>query len=724
MKYLILDLETTVQFIEDVNEETGKIQKVTDNSPFHPNNKIVSGHWRKLETVEYGPPHLHEADHSVFYHNDISTYDTRDRLQAALDWAEVVVAQNAKYDVMYLLEAGFRLPEIVRCTMINEYILARGVEMPFSLEAIAERRDTAQKKLDTTKQYFKDGVGFEAMPWPIVLEYADGDVLSTAMIFIQQLTEYAEEQNATLNNIVVLMNEMLWFLVEIERNGIQIDLAKLAEIERDYIEERAQLEKDLIAIAKEVMGDEPFSLTSNSDISKIVYSREVVDKERHKLIFNLGTDMFGKKKYPPYMTEGQFNAAVRTTTKVLFKKEAHHCVACHGYGKIRKTKKNGDFHKKENKCRVCDGRGYTLTDTTSVAGLRLLPERPSDASVHGFSASKIEMPRLIAQAQQAGKGQAVVFLQKKKRLNAVNTYLNSFVEGIKRWTRGNGLLHAWFNQTVAKTGRLSSSHPNFQNQPKERKFPIRQCVISRFKDGVITECDFSGLEFVVAGELSRDPQIILDILNDKDIHGQTAGIVHKQPDPTINWKDKEHKDIRNEVKPYTFAPLYGGQGANEPEHIRTYFKEFFNIYKRHGEWQIEQMDAVITKGFVRTPSGREYAFPGTKRLKNNRTTNSTAIVNYPVQGFATGDIVPLACIRALRKFRELGLKSKLIITVHDSIGADTHPDEKMEVAKALKWATEGAVEEIKERWGYQMVLPLKSEVSQGPDWMNMETVDV
>lgn len=729
MKVLVLDLETTVQFIDDINEETDKLTKVIDNSPFNPKNKIVSAHWRKLETVEYGPPYLHPADHSIYYHNDVEnsitsdvisdnkfTYDTRDSFQASLDWAEVLVAHNAKYDVMYLLEADFKLPDTVYCTMIGEYILARGVEMSFSLENIAERRNTAQKKLDTTKAYFKAGIGFEAMPLPIVIEYADADVLSTAMILIQQWTEYAEEHNETLNNIVVLMNEMLWFLVEIERNGIQIDLAKLAEIEQDYITERAQLEKDLNVIAKSVMGDEPFKLTSGPDLSKIVYSREVTDRARHKDIFNLGTDYMGKKKYPPYMTVGQFNSAVRLTTKVYHKKEAKHCTLCHGRGFIRKTKKDGSPFKNDTTCSRCAGRGYTLTDTPTIGGLRLLPERPSDASVHGFAVSKTEMSRLIAQAQQAGKLDAVDFLQKKRRLNAVNTYLNSFVEGIKRWTRSDGLLHAWFNQTVAKTGRLSSSHPNFQNQPKERKFPIRQCVISRFDGGVITECDFSGLEFVVAGELSRDPQIIDDILKGKDIHKQTASIVHRKP------KEEITKDERNEVKPYTFAPLYGGQGANEPEHIRQYFKEFFNIYKRHGEWQIEQMDSVITNGFVRTPSGREYAFPGTKRLKNNRTTNSTAIVNYPVQGFATGDIVPLACIRALRKFRELELKSKLIITVHDSIGADTHPDEKQQVAEALKWATEGAVDEIKERWNYMMILPLKSEVSQGINWMEMETV--
>ena len=95
-------------------------------------------------------------------------------------------------------------------------------------------------------------------------------------------------------------------------------------------------------------------------------------------------------------------------------------------------------------------------------------------------------------------------------------------------TRSNRLLHTNFNQTVTATGRLSSSNPNFQNQPK-RGFPIRKCVVSRFEDGFITEADFSGLEFRVAGALSNDAQIMEDIKNGKDIHNQTASIINRIP---------------------------------------------------------------------------------------------------------------------------------------------------------------------------------------------------
>ncbi len=138
--------------------------------------------------------------------------------------------------------------------------------------------------------------------------------------------------------------------------------------------------------------------------------------------------------------------------------------------------------------------------------------------------------------------------------------------------QASGLLHTNFNQTVTATGRLSSTNPNFQNQPK-RGFPIRKCVVSRFENGLITEADFASLEWICAGELSRDPQIIADIENKKDVHSQTASIINRIDKDTVT------KDQRQAAKAFTFAPLYGGMGAGEEPHIQAYFKEFMTIYK-------------------------------------------------------------------------------------------------------------------------------------------------
>ena len=86
--------------------------------------------------------------------------------------------------------------------------------------------------------------------------------------------------------------------------------------------------------------------------------------------------------------------------------------------------------------------------------------------------------------------------------------------------------------------------------------------------------------------------------------------------------------------------------------------------------------------------------------------------------------MPLSCVRAHKRFKELGLKSKLIITVHDSICVDCHPDEEEQVTQALVWAMAGVVDEAKMRWDYDFVLPLNVEVQKARNWMELEEVPI
>jgi DNA polymerase-1 len=234
---------------------------------------------------------------------------------------------------------------------------------------------------------------------------------------------------------------------------------------------------------------------------------------------------------------------------------------------------------------------------------------------------------------------------------------------------------------------------------------------------MILEADYSQLEFRVAGILSGDTQIIRDVHDGKDIHRQTASIVHEKS------MDEVIKDERDGAKSHSFSPLYGGTGAIEPPHVRKYYEEFFNVYQGVGRWHRRLMDGVLQHGIVRIPSGREYYWPDAKRLRNGKITNATQVVNYPVQGFATGDIVPLACVRALREFRRRGLKSLLILTVHDSIVVDVYPGELDEVVKALIVAMD-VHEEAKERWDFELTLPLDIEIEAGPSWMELDEINL
>lgn len=699
---LVLDLETTVQ------DKNGK----TDNSPFNKLNRAVGAWWLWVHLGRIGP-----CQRSVWHHNEKPLPDTRDELQQALDQAKLIVAHNAKFDIIWLLEMGFKITCPIYCSMIGEFIFARAQFFPLSLKETAIRRGVTHKKSDLVDDMFKNGIGFEAMPLSTVDEYAEADVISCAEIFIDQVTDLQKEENKGLAPVFLLMNDNLQFLVEIERNGIMIDRDVLQQVKEQYEQEQTELTVRLNEIARGVLGDRPFNLSSGPDQCKIVYSRVVKDRDIHARIFNIGTGKNGKRLPPPRMSNHEFKASIRASTVVARKEMAECCPSCNGSGKQYKVTAKGVPYKKQPNCKVCEGSGAIYVSTGQTAGLKLHPLNPMYASANGFKVDKTTIQALIAQAKRKGNDLAVEYLTKLARLNSINVYLNSFVQGIETWVREDGLLHANFNQTVARTGRLSSSGPNLQNFPKSNKFPVRKCMISRFEGQTLIEADFSGLEFRVAGELSRDPQIIDDILSGKDVHKQTAAIINQCDEADVS------KSMRQEAKAYTFAPLYGGMGMNEPEHVQNYFKTYFSIYKGLKNWHTELFSGVLKDGIVRTPSGREFFFPNAERARNGKIKRySQQIVNYPVQSFATGDIVVLSCVRLLRYFREHELQSKLIVTVHDSIVVDCAPNEQDIVVKGIVWAMQGVKEELVSRFNYEPVLPLDIEIEAGKNWMEMSEI--
>ncbi len=712
MRVLVLDLETTVKKIE------GKI----DNSPFNPQNKCVSAHFGFLgwDTVD-------EVTNLVFHHNEIETPDSRKALEHSLEHADVLVAHNAKFDVAWLIAMGFDIPETVFCTMLCEYVLAKGQRQELSLKATAERRDVTRKKSDLVDELFKSGTGFEAMPLDTVLEYAEADVISCAEIYLAQQNDLAHESNQSLSETIKLTNEMLLFLVEIEGNGIKVDLDVLSGIKEEFLAEQTELTKRLDEIVEQVMGDTVINLNSGQDMTRVVYSREVIDRDDHQQVWNIGTDSNNKPLFPPRMNRSQFNAAVRATTRVVYKTNAVCCDACDGRAYIQKYKQKtrqkngkkyrvqGEPYKNLSKCPSCAGVGAFYQPNGKVAGLRLNPTMPSDASINGFKTDKVTIQRLISQAEAKGNDTAVEFLTKSSRLNAVSVYLDSFVKGFENWTRADGILHTNFTQHVTATGRLSSTSPNMQNAPK-RGFPVRKAVVSRFENGTIVEADFSSVEFVLAGELSRDPQIISDVKTGKDLHKQTASIIYQCSE------DEVTKDRRQASKKFSFAPIYGGLGAGEADHVRSYFSTFFEIYEGLGAYHRRLADGVLKNGIVQIPSGRQFFWPNVVRKRGGRTSHYTQIVNYPVQSSAA-DLMLLSCVRALRKFRELNLRSKLILTVHDSIVSDVYPGELEKVKEALTWAMVDVIKEAEQRWNYTFALPLEIEISGGKNWLDQVEYD-
>jgi len=260
-------------------------------------------------------------------------------------------------------------------------------------------------------------------------------------------------------------------------------------------------------------------------------------------------------------------------------------------------------------------------------------------------------------------------------------------------------------QCVTATGRLSSRNPNFQNMPRGSTFVIRKVVESRWNGGKILEGDYSQLEFRVAGFLSGDQNIYDDVVAGTDVHSYTADIIGCS---------------RQDAKAHTFKPLYGGVSGTDAQ--KRYYNAFKDKYVAVTEWQDDNQRQAVDRGYITLPSGRQYHFPGTKWTKWGTATNRTAICNYPVQGFATGDLLPVALIRLSNLLRKNNMFSVICNTVHDSIVMDVYPGEEHNAISMMEEAMLSIPEEARTRYGIEYDMPIDIELKMGDNWLDTEVV--
>ena len=322
--------------------------------------------------------------------------------------------------------------------------------------------------------------------------------------------------------------------------------------------------------------------------------------------------------------------------------------------------------------------------------------------------------RLLGDAKSKGNKTAEKFLQCSIRLNAVDVYLSSFVGGIERNVKPNSILHPKYNQCVTRTTRLSSSDPNFQNQPRGNTFPVRAVVVSRFEGGKILQADYSQLEFRVAAQLSGDEVMKQDILDGSDVHKYTASIIFDKDEKDVT------KDERTMAKAHTFKPLYGGTHGTPSE--MAYYRDFMDKYPRLAKWHEDLQAEAITEGSVTLYTGQQFAFPGTERLASGAASNAPAIKNYPVQGLAGGCIMPLALIRLQSAFSKKGIKSLIINTVHDSVVIDVYPGEEDIVSKLAHRAMSDVTSTFESYYNVKWDVPFGVDLEMGYNWLEMENI--
>lgn len=269
-----------------------------------------------------------------------------------------------------------------------------------------------------------------------------------------------------------------------------------------------------------------------------------------------------------------------------------------------------------------------------------------------------------------------LFLQKYAEFNNVAALISknlNFFNGVVK-ERG-GIFHGQFNQTVTRTHRLSSSgipikfansksasSVQFQNMPRSLK---RLFCSRRVNEGwLMGESDGAQLEFRVAGFMGQDAIAYDSIMNGEDVHSFTASVLTENGQPTS----------RQEAKSHTFKPLYGGQSGTDAEvaYYTAFKKKYVGIATAQERWKHE---VLKTKQLV-LPTGLRFYWPDTAITSTGYITNSTNICNYPVQYFATGEIIPIGLVFMWHWIRVLKLQSFIVNTIHDSIASEVHPDEQ------------------------------------------------
>ena len=679
---LTLDVENTVV------KRNGKMHL----DPFEPENTLVMVGMLDGTGLEQ----IITFDHT----EHPPTLNGRKTVQDKLNRTTLLIAHNAAHDLMWLWESGFTYTGEVFDTMLGEYILQRGQKEPLSLEACAERHQLHTKKQDTLKEYFKQGLNVSEIPHDELSEYLSADLHATQQLFRYQDKEYTFGKGKTLVDTIRLTNQLAVHLARIYQRGFKVDLTVLEEVRKEFEQEKQELTVKLEEQVHELMGDRPINLNSPEQLSWIIYSRKVNDKPTWA------------EAYDDRVSNTQHTDNIRRLTTKLYKQKAERCNECYGSGQIRKTRKDGTPHKNTNKCPTCSSTGFLYTNKKDFAGLKFIAPDYKWASANGFSTSKDNLIYLEGIARSRGMHDAEMFLQRVRRLSALDTYLSSFVEGIATHVKADGMLHVRLLQHRTGTGRLSGADPNMQNMPRGGTFPVKKVFISRWDGGEIMEADFAQLEFRVAAFLSQDKTAIDEVASGFDVHSYTAKVI----------SEAGQKITRQDAKAHTFAPLYGASGFGRTPAEASYYQQFTQKYSGIGAWHKRLASEVINTGNVRTPSGREFAFPLATRRANGSITYFTQVKNYPVQSFATADIVPISLIYIDKMLQANKLQSCVVNTVHDSIVIDVHPNEKDKVIRIINRSNEVLVDIINKKWNIDFNVPLLLEAKIGNNWLDTKDV--
>ena len=289
--------------------------------------------------------------------------------------------------------------------------------------------------------------------------------------------------------------------------------------------------------------------------------------------------------------------------------------------------------------------------------------------------------------------------------------LNStYVEGLLKVIGEDGRIHSTFNQTEARTGRLSSDNPNLQNIPIRTELGSQLRAYFVAKPGcVLVDADYSQIELRILAHITGDEHMQQAFLNGEDIHRSTAAKIYGIPQSEVTPR------LRSSAKAINFGIMYGKGAYSLSKDIGVTVKEadaFLKNYLAAFPSVSGYMDKTIAdakaNGYVSTLFGRRRTLPELASTNFNvRASGERMARNTPIQGTAA-DVIKLAMVRVWKRLRDEKMASRLILTVHDELIVEAPEVEAEQAARILREEMEGCV---------QYAVPLSTDVHAGKNWL-------
>ena len=354
-----------------------------------------------------------------------------------------------------------------------------------------------------------------------------------------------------------------------------------------------------------------------------------------------------------------------------------------------------------------------------LAGERFNISSPKQVGDILFGKMKIiEKPKKTKTGQFVTSEEVLTQLQNKHEIVAdilafrglkklLSTYVDNLPSLINPRT---GHIHTSFNQCVTATGRLSSSDPNLQNIPVrgEDGKEIRKAFVPE-PGCQFFSADYSQIELRVMAHLSGDESMIRVFTEGHDLHAATASTIYKKDIHDVT------RDERTKSKRANFGIIYGITVFGLAERLdisrdeaKLLIDGFFETFPKVKDYMERAKEEARQKGYVETLFGRRRYLPDIN--SQNATVRGFAernAINAPIQGTAA-DIIKVAMIRIFQRFQQEGIKSKMILQVHDELNFSVYPEEKERVEKIVLEEMQGAI---------TLAVPLVADSGFGQNWL-------